>query len=240
MKKINDWFTAGLIAGIVGGMGLIIYNVVLLLLGVPAVTFWQAMGGLFYNKQLMKHWLSQVHGMIDALGVSGVNGVFLLLTLKVTGTDYFYTKSVALSAATAYFLFLAVYPNTGLIKDNPYTPWVALFGHMVFTGLLTGYVLTKIYSFDKQLGNETTGKQPGSEIMTDPPGSLVAALAPKVISEMECGECLSTVPEFNHASILAPDYPGETLSFTILKYKPGMKKVHFIKPKKLNQRSKLN
>ena len=71
-------------------------------------------------------------------------------TLLFTGRDYLYSKSVALSATGAYFLFLFVYPQTGLGKDSAIVPWVALFGHVVSNGLLTGYILNKICSFNKQ------------------------------------------------------------------------------------------
>ncbi|NLY75381.1 MAG: hypothetical protein GX075_08750 [Firmicutes bacterium] len=107
------------------------------------------MGGLFYNKELLKTWSAQIHGMIDAIGVSAVNGVLLGGVLFFTGIDYLYAKSVTLSAAGAYFLFLVVYPQTGLGKDSLIVPWVALFGHTVFNGVLTGYILKKICLFKK-------------------------------------------------------------------------------------------
>lgn len=147
MQKTDDFFFAGLIAGAIGGACLIIYNYGLLLLGLPSGSYWEAMGGLFYNKELLQSWPAQLHGVIDATGVSAMNGVLTCFVLKYTGKEYIYLKSASLSAFGAYFLFVAVYPHTGLGKDNPYTPWVALFGHTVFIGLLVGYILSKIYSF---------------------------------------------------------------------------------------------
>jgi hypothetical protein len=230
MKKINDWFFAGLIAGIIGGMGLIIYNFGLLLLGVPTGTYWKAMGGLFYNKQLLQNWLAQIHGIIDALGVSGANGVLLAWIVKYTGTDYLYTKSLALSAAGAYFLFIVVYPHTGLGKDNPFTPWVALFGHTVFCGLLAGYVLQRIW---------TVNKQPVEETVRDRPGSVISTLSVvNVPLELEYAESISPVPEFNRELMLVPDYAPKLLAAHILKHRPGRRILHFIKPVKLKGRNK--
>lgn len=156
MKKIDDWFIAGLYAGIVGGAALNLYCAGLILLGVPFDPYWKAVGGLFYNKQLLSSWLAQVHGVIDPIGVSGANGILTCSVIKMVGKRYFYIKSVVLSALSAYFLFLVVYPQTGLGKNNPYTPWVALSGHTVFLGLLTGYILKKIYSFDRKPTAKTT------------------------------------------------------------------------------------
>lgn len=149
MKKIDDWFFAGAIAGAIGGAGIMVLNAVLLVLGIKHGTYWQAMGGLFYNKELLKTWLAQLHGMIDALGVSSANGILLSGTLAFTGKDHLYTKSIVLSAAGAYFLFVVIYPQTDLGKNSPIVPWVALFGHTFSNGLLTGYILNKICLFKK-------------------------------------------------------------------------------------------
>ncbi len=151
MKIINDWFFAGTIAGAIGGAGILMLNFMLLLLGIEHKTYWQAMGGLFFSEQLLQTWQAQVHGAIDAIGVSAMNGVLLSLALLITGKDYLFTKSVVLSAFGAYFLFLLVYPQTGLGKNSLITPWVALFGHTVSNGLLTGYILNRICSFNKEL-----------------------------------------------------------------------------------------
>lgn len=150
MKKTDDWFFAGTIAGAIGGAGIILLNIVLLLLGIKHGTYWEAMGGLFYSKELLTTWSAQLHGMIDAIGVSAANGILLSLTLLLAGRDYLYTKSIVLSAAGAYFLFVVIYPQTGLGKDSLIVPWVALFGHTVSNGLLTGYILKRFCSFKKK------------------------------------------------------------------------------------------
>lgn len=147
MKKMNDWFISGLIAGVIGGAGIMLLNVILLLFGIPHGTYWQAVGGIFYNKELLKNWSAIVHSIIDALGVSGANGILLSYVLVRTGKDFLYTKSVVMSAAGAYFLYIVVYPQTGLGKNSLIVPWVALIGHTVLNGLLPGYILKKIYVF---------------------------------------------------------------------------------------------
>lgn len=162
MRKINDCFFAGLAAGIIGGMAHLTYNAVLLLTGLQYKTFWQAMGGLFYSPELLLTWLAQVHGAIDAIGVSAVNGILLSFTLKFTGKDYLYVKSMVLSSASAYFLFLEVFPVTGLGKDSAIVPWISMFGFNIFNGLLVGYVLQRIYSFSEETKIETS---PGSPEM---------------------------------------------------------------------------
>jgi hypothetical protein len=145
LRKINDWFFAGAVAGFISGIGHLLWNSMFLLLGVQYKTFWIAMAGLFYNQKLLFTPLAQVHGAIDAIGVSVVGGILLSAILKFTGINYLYVKSVILSASSGYFLFIVVFPQTSLGKDSTIVPWIALFGFMIFNGLLNGYLLKKIY-----------------------------------------------------------------------------------------------
>jgi len=168
VKKTDDWFFAGMVAGAIGGWGIFLLNIVLLLMGIKHGTYWEAMGGLFYDKQLLKTTLAQIHGAIDATGVSAANGVVLAYVLLKTGRDYLYPKSVALSALGAYFLFLVVYPQTELGKNSAIVPWVALFGHTVFNGLLTGYILNKICSFNNKPKNENMSESSRRRIFLSP------------------------------------------------------------------------
>ncbi|NBJ16559.1 MAG: hypothetical protein FNP40_13570 [Dehalobacter sp. 4CP] len=147
MKKINDWFSSGLIAGTLGGITHLLYNSLLLMLGLQHKTFWHAMAGLFYNQQLLMTVGAQIHGMVDAIGVSAANGILLSLILMLTGKDYLYAKSITMSAAGGYFLFIVVFPQTGLGKDSPFVPWIAIIGFIVFNGLLVGYVLNQISTY---------------------------------------------------------------------------------------------
>ncbi|MEL7567697.1 MAG: hypothetical protein AAGU27_22855 [Dehalobacterium sp.] len=160
MKRVEDCFFAGMVAGIIGGICHLLYNTVLILAGAKHIPFWVAVGGLFYSPKLIFNWSAQIHGMLDAIGISAVNGIITAYTLKITGKDYLYVKSVVLSAASAYFLFLIVYPITKFPgKNSLIVPWIALFGHTVFNGLLTGYIINKIYSFNE--------KQPKTESLSD-------------------------------------------------------------------------
>jgi hypothetical protein len=160
LKKVSDWFFAGTVAGLIGGIAHLLWNAGLLLLGIIHKTFWIAMGGLFYNQQLLRTPLAQVHGAIDAIGVSAAGGIFLAAVLKFTGMDYLYVKSVILSASSGYFLFVVIFPHTGLGKNSVIVPWVALLGFTVFNGLLPGYILKKIYAFDPEPAKKASPSNP--------------------------------------------------------------------------------
>ena len=150
MKKINDWFIAGALAGFIGSIFHLLWNSGLLLIGIQHKTFWNAMSGLFYDQQLLFTPLAQVHGAIDAIGVSVAGGILLSAIIRFTGRNFIYLKSLILSASVAYFLFVVVFPVTSLGKDSMIVPWISMFGFIVFNGLLEGYILKKVIPVNNQ------------------------------------------------------------------------------------------
>lgn len=154
MKKTNDWYFAGLIAGSLGGIAHILYNALLLGIGLQfSRTIWRTMAGLFYNENLLLTLGAQIHGMIDAVGVSAASGVLLSLVLLLTGKNHLHAKSISISASGAYFLYIAVFPQTGISKDSNIVPWISVCGYIIFNGFLVGYILNKICTY-KNLKNK--------------------------------------------------------------------------------------
>lgn len=160
MRKINDWFVAGLIAGVIGGIAHLIWNAMFLLFGIKYHTFWHEMSGLFYTKQLVHNSFTQLHGILDAIGLSAMNGVLVSLVLILTGKDYLYTKSVALNALGAYFIFIFILPISHLEKNSLIQPWIAIGGFVIGNGLFTAYALKRIFSFDTAPKNEDASGSP--------------------------------------------------------------------------------
>ncbi|UWG97950.1 hypothetical protein LPY66_03845 [Dehalobacter sp. DCM] len=149
MKKFNDWFFAGIIAGLFGGIAHLLYNALLLAVGIQYKTFWHVMAGVFYGGKLTMMPSAQIHGMIDAIGLSVATGVLLSLTLFLTGKDYLYAKSITMSASGPYFVFLIIVSQGD--KNSLIVPWVALFGYIVFNGILEGYLLNKICTYKTRI-----------------------------------------------------------------------------------------
>lgn len=145
MKKIEDFFSAGLVAGLTGGAVHLLYNLLLLGIGVKTSTFWKDMANVFFAPPEVYSWAAQLYGVISALTMSSFNGVLISLLLKLTGKDYCYIKSIIFSTMTGYFLFMFLYPEADLdyLKHSLTTPYVALGGFTIY-GLVTGFFLRAI------------------------------------------------------------------------------------------------
>lgn len=146
--KIRDFYTAGLLAGIIGG---IIHNFALLLLilmGIKTRTYWKDMAEVFFNAPQIRTWYAQVYGLIASLAMAGGNGVLIALLLKWTGRDFLYIKSMSLSSAVGFFVFMVIYPALGLkfLQHSITTNYVAFFSFL-FYGLVVGYILDKYSEF---------------------------------------------------------------------------------------------
>lgn len=146
--KIRDFYTAGLVMGIISGIiqNLILY--VLILMNIHTRTYWKDMAEVFLNApQVLTFW-GQLYGLIASLGMAGISGVFLALLIKLTGRDYLYIKTASASLGTGLFVFMVIYPSLGLsfLQHSLNTQYVAFFS-FIFFGLCMGYLFEKFTDF---------------------------------------------------------------------------------------------
>lgn len=148
--KIKDFYFAGTVIGIVGG---IIHNLLLLLLiklGLNTRTFWKDMAEVLFDPPDVLHWSAQLLGLMASLALAGMNGVAIALLIKLTGKDYLYAKSVSVSSAMGFFVFIVIYPALGLdfLRHSITTNYVAFFT-FIFYGLVVGYLMKKFTDFSE-------------------------------------------------------------------------------------------
>ena len=93
-------------------------------------------------------WHAQFIGLMASLALAGVNGVAVALLIKLTGRDYLYTKSVSISSALGFFVFIVIYPARGLtfLQHSIITNYVAFFT-FIFYGIVVGYLFKKFTDF---------------------------------------------------------------------------------------------
>lgn len=148
IKKINDFFFAGIILGLIAG----IMNHLLALiikLFITIRTPWGDSAALFFNPPELYMLSAQIFGFLISLFTPMAVGVFLCLLVKLTGKDYIYVKSIVLSQAVTLFNFAVVYPFLGLkfLKHSVSTNYAAFFG-MFFFGIVLGYFVKKYTDFE--------------------------------------------------------------------------------------------
>lgn len=146
--KIKDFYFAGIFLGIIGGL---IHNILLsflLLFGLKTRTFWKDMAEVLFQPPEVLTWHAQFLGLMASLALAGVNGFLVALIIKLTGRDYIYTKSISLSSAMGFFVFIVIYPARGLnfLQHSIITNYVAFFT-FIFYGLVIGYLMKKFTEF---------------------------------------------------------------------------------------------
>ena len=146
--KIKDFYFAGTVIGIIGGL---IHNLLLLLLllmGLKTRTFWKDMAEVLFDPPEVFTWHAQFLGLMSSLALAGINGVLVALLIRLTGRDYFYTKSVSISSALGFFVFIVIYPARGLnfLQHSIITNYVAFFT-FIFYGLVVGYLMKRFTDF---------------------------------------------------------------------------------------------
>jgi len=145
---IKDFYVAGLLIGMIGG---IIHNLlllVLILLGIKTRTYWKDMADVFFNTPQVTYWSAQLFGVITSIIMAGYNGVVIAILIKLTGRDYLYVKSVSVSSGVGLFVFMVIYPALGLnfLQHLIVTNYVALFS-FIFYGLVIGALLNQFTDF---------------------------------------------------------------------------------------------
>lgn len=148
VTKIRDFYFAGTVLGIIGG---IIHNLllwVLLLTGLQTRTFWKDMAELLFKPPEVLTWHAQFLGLMASLAIAGINGVLIAIIINFTGRDYIYTKAVSLSSGMGFFVFLVIYPARGLkfLQHSIITNYVAFFT-FIFYGLVVGYLMKHYTDF---------------------------------------------------------------------------------------------
>ncbi len=147
--KINDFYTAGLIMGVLAGIAHNFVLYLLILTGIETRTYWKDMAEVFLNPPQVFTFWGQLYGLIASLGMSGMSGVIIALLIRFTGRDYLYIKTVSASIGTGLFVFMVIYPSLGLnfLQHSLNTQYVAFFSFM-FYGLVIGYLFDKFTAFN--------------------------------------------------------------------------------------------
>ncbi len=146
--KIKDFYAAGFVFGVMGGIvhNLLLY--LLLLAGLKTRTYWKDMAEVFFNPPQLFTWYAQLFGLIASLGMAGVSGILIALVLKITGRDYLYIKSISTSSIIGFVVFMVIYPALGLkfLQHSIITNYVAFFT-FIFYGVVVGFLFDRYTDF---------------------------------------------------------------------------------------------
>jgi hypothetical protein len=147
--KIKDFFFAGIMAGVIGGLIFDLYMFVLKFFKVNTRTPWGDSTALLFNPPEIHMFFAQLYGFLMSLSTPIFIAIAFCLLVKLRGKDYIYVKSVAISEFVSVFTITTVYPLLGLrfLKHSITTHYAGFFGMLLF-GVILGYLVKKNTDFE--------------------------------------------------------------------------------------------
>jgi hypothetical protein len=113
MKKINDFFGAGVIFGLVGNIWINFFPAALILMGFETRTPALDMASLFFKPPELDSTWALLFGLMSTFGVAITNSIIVGALIKFTGRDFAYLKSIVVCSASMMFAFMILYPLLG-------------------------------------------------------------------------------------------------------------------------------
>lgn len=118
MRKINDFFGAGVIFGFIINLFLSIPTFAMIRLGLSIRPPWSDLAILFFKPPQAYSFSAQIFGYFATFGVAIANGIIIGGLFKFTGRDFAYIKSIVVCTFNVMFAFMILYPSLGLKADQ--------------------------------------------------------------------------------------------------------------------------
>ncbi|MEW6182671.1 MAG: hypothetical protein AB1500_05770 [Bacillota bacterium] len=110
MKKLNDFFAAGVIIGLIGNIWTTLIVLALILLGLNIRTPWNDLAALFFKEPEVFSFSAQYYGFLATFGVAITNGIIIGGLLKFTGRDFALSQKHGSMLRKRYVCFYDLIP----------------------------------------------------------------------------------------------------------------------------------
>jgi hypothetical protein len=134
MRKFDDFFTAGVLLGMISVLPTNLLLFCLNLISPKIVPPWANLAMLFFKPpQLFTFW-AQFFGFVVNLGIAALNGIIVGWLLRFSGRDFAYIKSTMACSGFTVFMFMVVNPLLGgqAVHGNIITTYLALITTVIF------------------------------------------------------------------------------------------------------------
>lgn len=135
MKKIDDFFAAGVIIGSVSNILTNIDTLPLIYVFGSELRFpWNDLAALFFRPPEVYTFGAQFFGFLATFGVAITNGVLTGGLLKLTGRDFAYLKSIVVCSTSVMFALMVLFPSLGMRAEqhSVLNTYVALLNNQPF------------------------------------------------------------------------------------------------------------
>ncbi|MEL7567102.1 MAG: hypothetical protein AAGU27_19795 [Dehalobacterium sp.] len=138
MKRIDDFFAAGVIIGSISNLFNTTASLLYLALDLNLRMPWDDMALLFFRGPSHQTFWAQLLGFFITFGVASTNGIIVGAVYKFTGRDFPYLKSIVVCISSVSFAFMVLYPTLGLKLEqyNVGTTYSALLNNIPFATIM--------------------------------------------------------------------------------------------------------
>lgn len=146
MKKIQDSHTLGIVSGLIGGIGMIIFDQISYKLGISKRSYAQAASGMWVaSKKQANSKGGNILGVVMTLGLSSLGGVIMTRLLSKNGTDNLITKGTFYGSAFGAFTtgLLSGFP-TNKVKPRDATSNLSYLGVNILYGIITTHMISRL------------------------------------------------------------------------------------------------
>ncbi|NLI90993.1 MAG: hypothetical protein GX434_01950 [Peptococcaceae bacterium] len=146
MKKIQDSHTLGIVSGLIGGIGMIIFDLISNKYGISKRSYAQAASGMWVaSKKQANSKGGKILGIAMTLGLSSLGGVIMTNLLSKKGTDNLITKGIFYGATYGAITtaLLSGFP-TNKVKPKDATSNLSYVAAHILYGITTTQLISKL------------------------------------------------------------------------------------------------
>jgi uncharacterized membrane protein len=148
MKKIQDSHVLGIVSGLIGGLGLIIFDKISYEFGISKRSYAQAASGMWVaTRRQARSKGGNIFGVAMSLGLSAVGGVIMTDLISQKGTDKLITKGAFYGATYGAIVtaLLSGFPKNK-VKPKDATSNLSYVTSHVFYGIITTQLISRLGS----------------------------------------------------------------------------------------------
>jgi hypothetical protein len=146
MKKIQDSHSLGIVSGLIGGIGMIIFDQISHKYGISKRSYAQAASGMWVaSKKQARSKGGNILGVGMTLGLSSLGGVIMTTLLSKKGTDNLITKGIFYGATYGAITtgLLSGFP-TNKVKPKDATSNLSYVAAHILYGIITTQLISKL------------------------------------------------------------------------------------------------
>ncbi len=144
--KIRDSIALGTVAGLLGNIPPLIFNLLSIQLGFSKTYFFQISGGIYLFRRFTMEPGGILLGSLVWLFTGAFLGIVIVYLLRLTGRDYWWLKGIIISN---FLMFVVMYGVIYSLGGSRVVPWdiptnLSVLAENILFGITTAYLVIRL------------------------------------------------------------------------------------------------